>query len=295
MAVSSVQISLAETIEVEDVLVTPIQTVRVPARWSGPIVDVGVTEGEFVRAGETLAQIDSRKAHLAKARALLEESAAQEEADNDVPIRLMKKRLELAEADLRRAERARAILAGSIPDEEYAHRQLEVEKAELEIEQAIRDQSTAQHKVRFRGNDVELADLNLRLTQVTSPVEGVVVSVDRNLGEWVKDGDEVLQILEITRLRAEVLVDVALLTKPIIGCPVTLTVDFPDGKARSFTGTLRFESPEINPHDNRVKVWAEIENPDRVLRPGMRGRMSIELPSSTPVASRASNLPDAAQ
>ena len=103
------------------------------------------------------------------------------------------------------------------------------------------------------------------------------MSIERNQGEWAKVGDTILEILGTTRLRAEALIDVSEITHPLVGKYVTLAVQMPEGNDESFRGIIRFESPEINPLDNRVSVWAEIANPKRRLRPGMRGRMSIDL------------------
>ena len=34
-------------------------------------------------------------------------------------------------------------------------------------------------------------------------------------------------------------------------------------------------SPEVDPVNNQVRVWAELENPDLRLKPGMSGTMVI--------------------
>ena len=55
---------------------------------------------------------------------------------------------------------------------------------------------------------------------------------------------------------------------------VSLTVSS-ESKRDQFPGVLRFVSPEVSPVDGRVRIWAEIENPDLLLRPGVRGSLAI--------------------
>jgi len=43
-----------------------------------------------------------------------------------------------------------------------------------------------------------------------------------------------------------------------------------------FQGKISFVSPEINPVNNQTRVWAEIENPDLKLKPGMRASLIVK-------------------
>ena len=42
-----------------------------------------------------------------------------------------------------------------------------------------------------------------------------------------------------------------------------------------FAGKLVFVNPEISPVNGQMRVWAEIENHDLKLRPGLRGSLTI--------------------
>ncbi len=43
-----------------------------------------------------------------------------------------------------------------------------------------------------------------------------------------------------------------------------------------FAGHIVFVNPEIDPLNSQVRVWAEVENPDLKLRPGMQATLTIE-------------------
>ncbi len=61
-----------EPIEVESVLLAPIQEVEVPAQEAGLLQRMPVAEGAMVKQGDLLAQIDDTDAKLQKTRAEIE-------------------------------------------------------------------------------------------------------------------------------------------------------------------------------------------------------------------------------
>ena len=52
-------------------------------------------------------------------------------------------------------------------------------------------------------------------------------------------------------------------------------------------GKIVFVSPEIDPVNAQVRVWAEVENPDLSLRPGLQAEMIIDPASRTATNSAA--------
>ncbi len=279
------------TIEIPDALVTVIEQVRVPALREGAIIKLNVIEGDIVKAGQVLAQIDDREPRLALARAKSELETAIKAAESELEIRLANKKYELAKSDLRRIEKARSMLSGSVADEEYENRKLQVERTELEVDKSNEDRKNAIAQAQLLANDYRRAELALELTQVVSPIAGAVVSIERHEGEWAKTGETILELLGTTRLRAEAMVDVSKIGKSIVGRRVALLVTMPSGSLEKFSGVLQFENPEVNPLDNRVSVWAEIANPQRDLRPGLRGRMVIDMSEPVPPKSAKQALP----
>ncbi len=263
-------------IEVSGVLVTVDEQVEVPARTNGAIVSLKVREGDSVEKDQHIATVDFEDARLQKVRAQVDVDAASEEARNDVKVRLANKSLELTSSELERGRRSQALYSGSITDEEMKTRQLAVDKARLEVEQAKHELKLAAFREQLSKNDLENATRKLELCRVLAPISGVIVQRDRRLGEWVDTGQTVLRIMGTATVRAEAHIDAALTEKSLIGKSVVLEIEV-DDQIRSFPGVLRFESPEINPVDGRVRVWAEIDNQEHWLKPGVRGRMRIEL------------------
>lgn len=270
----------AVTIEVPGVVVSVIDQVEVPAREQGPLTAFAVEEGDTVEAGGLLASTDDGDARLAVTRASLELEAAREEANNRVKVELAEKSLKLAESELARGRRARERFPESISDEEMEDRELRVERARLEIKQALHELTLAGQRCRARENDLLLAQRRLELHRIVAPLSGVVVQVNRRPGEWVEPGDPVVKILHLRRLRAEGYLKASESAMELAGKPVELLVETSSGQ-RVFTGVLRFVSPEINPVDGKLRVWAEVDNTDLTLRPGMRGVLRIDPAATT--------------
>jgi macrolide-specific efflux system membrane fusion protein len=265
----------AEEIEVSSVLIKLIEQVDVPAREAGVLEAVSVREGQMVEAGARVAQIDDAAAKFARRKAQFELLGARKLAESDVKVRFARKSAEVAQAELRRALESEKRLAESVTDSELDQLRLLVERATLEIEQAQLDQDLAQTAGELKENDVQLAEHSVVQRQVSAPLAGFVAEIHRQQGEWVQPGETILRILRLDRLRAEGLVDARDVRGDLNGRPVTLTVEQGQGPAE-FAGKIVFVSPEIDPVSGQVRVWAEIENPDLQLRPGLHGSMVIE-------------------
>jgi macrolide-specific efflux system membrane fusion protein len=105
----------------------------------------------------------------------------------------------------------------------------------------------------------------------------VVVQVNRRRGEWVEPGDSVVRILRIDPLKAEGFFKVDDLKYDLQDRPVTLRVNLPGKRQAVFSGRVVFISPEIDPLNGEVRFWAEVDNGQRKLRPGMRADLSVDL------------------
>jgi macrolide-specific efflux system membrane fusion protein len=105
---------------------------------------------------------------------------------------------------------------------------------------------------------------------------GVVVQIKRHRGEWVEPGVAVIRILRVDRLRAEGFLDARHASPTLAGRSVTLAVNLAGQTPSKFPGKLVFISPEVNPVNGQVRVWAEIENPQLLLKPGLQGSLIID-------------------
>jgi macrolide-specific efflux system membrane fusion protein len=168
-----------------------------------------------------------------------------------------------------------ARLAESVTASELDQLKLEADKTRLEIEQAELEHELAQTTVALKQNDLDTARHAIDQRQILAPLAGFVAQVLKQPGEWVEPGEPIIRILRLDRLKAEGLVSADAFDGSLVGRPVIFAVNI-GAKRSEYFGTITFVSPEIDPVNGQVRFWAEIENDDLKLRPGLQGSLLIQ-------------------
>ncbi|MCA9113854.1 MAG: HlyD family efflux transporter periplasmic adaptor subunit [Planctomycetaceae bacterium] len=263
------------SISVPRVVITLIDRVEVPARETGVLQEVLVTEGDLVDAGALLARLQDDEARIAADRAMIEVEKALKEAGSSVRVEAARKGHEVANAELQRAEEAITRFARSISESELDRLRLTAEQARLQTLQAEEDRKMAALTARLCEKDLDLSIRDVERRKLVSPLRGVVVQVNRKTGEWVKPGDPVCRIVRTDRLRVEGFVHVSQIDPTAVGSTALLQITDRHGRSQQHEGVLVFISPEANPVNGQVRIWAEIDNTAGTLRPGLGGSMEI--------------------
>ena len=214
------------------VVTYPGAEVRIAAERGGRLVRVTVDEGDRVRRGDLLAELDSEelRAALAEARARVAEAEAE---------------VKLAELSRNRRARLVAEQIAAAHDMDQASRDLDIALARRETAQA----------------EVARYEAQIRKTQMRAPFAGTVTARAVDAGETVETGDHVITLADLGRLRVEGEADEADAAALVLGAPVAITADgFP---GQSWKGhleeiadsvTLRKLKPQdpARPTDTRI-------------------------------------------
>ena len=124
---------------------------------------------------------------------------------------------------------------------------------------------------------LDQAKLQLARRGLRSPLDGEVAEVFRHRSEWVEPGQRVMRIVRLDRLKVEGFVDSRAIGSSLRGAVVRVRVTPNDEeKPIIVKGKIVFISSEIDAVNGQVRVWAEVENPDLVLRPGLPAEMIID-------------------
>jgi RND family efflux transporter MFP subunit len=261
-------------IEVESVVLRLMEEAEVPAQESGVLISVAVREGQRVKKGELLAQIDDQVPRLAAESAKAQLDIARAKATNDIAIRFAKKSLEVSQAELKRSTASIERFPNSVSQSQMDVERLSVQKNTLEAEQATQDQKIATLEMNAKQNELTAAEAEVTRRRIVAPFDGVIVQVYARRGEWVKPGQQALRIVNVDRLKAEGFVPADRATAELVSQPVEVTVES-SGNAQPFKGAIVFVSPEVDPITGQVRVWAEIDNRNARLRPGLPAKMVV--------------------
>lgn len=262
-------------------LVSFIEDIQVPALEAGALTSVDVTEGQYVAQGQVLAQVDDRQPKLDKMAATLERDAALAKAEDDIEVRFSEAAFAVATAELERALAIDRSSPGGVTRQEIQKLQLAKHRDELQIERSKLEMRIAKMNADVHQAAVTSADDALARRKIASPIDGVVMTLFHERGEWVNAGEPVVQVVRIDRLRVEGFVSATEISPDqIAGRPVTVEVQLSRERTDRFAGKVVFISPLVqagNKYRVRAEVENRIENGQPMLRPGMTAAVTIQL------------------
>src|SRR5262245_7886605 len=268
-------------VQLSHCLVSLLADVQVPALEAGALTGVEVTEGQFVTQGQLLARIDDRQPQLDKLAAELQRDAALAKAQDDIEVRFAVAAQAVAAAELERALAIDRRSPGGITQQEIQKLQLAKRRDELQIEKSKLEMRVAKMNADVHQAAVKSADEAVARRQIVSPLDGVVVALLHDKGEWVAAGEGVVQVVRVDRLRVEGLLSAAEYgPEEVAGRPVTVEVPLAGGRMGRFVGQVIFISPLVaagNTYRVRAEVENRIEAGHPLLRPGMTATMTIAL------------------
>lgn len=267
-------VSAAE-VRIDSAILTVSGTVDLPAPAAGVLRELTIHEGERLRSGDLIAEVDSREPRLNAEVVRQDLAVAQRETQSDVRIRLAEKQHRVAEAELARATTVNAELPNTVSAKEVDRLRLAMESSELEIEHAKFERELLVSRLDRIRADLRLAEHRVAKRQVVSPIDGVVAELYHHAGEWVDEGEPIARVVRVRRLRAEGYIGIDDALNGLISRPVVVSARLPGGETLRAAGRVVFVSPEAEPVDSKVRFWAEIDNRELRMRPGLTATISI--------------------
>lgn len=268
------QSATADDILVDDARSSLIHDVRLPAREAGVLEELTVREGSRIKKGDVLGFIDKSLLTLQGDAAKLQSEIAKIEADNDVDLRFAKKSCQVSYAELQRFEDAVKAYPKAISESELDTARFTAERAEMSVEQAEKDVRVAGLTRDLRDREGDIAKTRITHAKLISPVNGMVVEVLQQPGEWAQIGQPIVRVIGLDKLRIEAFVNAEDCDAGFVGRPAEFTTRIPSKGEQSFPGKVVFVSPEVG-ITGQVRVWAEVENATLTLRSGAKGRLTI--------------------
>lgn len=246
--------------------VTPFETVTIRTQIAGTLMELGFTEGQMVKKGDFLAQIDPRPYQAALAQ-------AQGQLAKDQAL------LAQAQSDLERYEAL--IKQDSIAKQQVADQQALVaqDKAAIQTDQA----------------QVQTATLNLNYTHIVSPISGRVGIRLVDPGNYLQPSDAT-GIVVVTQLDPiSVLFSTAEDNLPRIaerlnsGATIPVTAFNRANVEKLAQGTLTTYDSQVDITTGTIKMRATFDNPKGALFPQqfVNVRLLIDTLKGVPLAPNA--------
>ena len=118
-----------------------------------------------------------------------------------------------------------------------------------------------------------LASLELDYTQIRAPIDGVVSERYIKIGNTIDTGDPLFRVTSLDPLVAYLHVPEREFRQLGAGQPVQIVIDALAGVP--VTASVTRVSPIVDPETGTFKLTIEMDNAERVIKPGMFGRMNI--------------------
>ncbi len=221
----------------------PQVTISIAPKTAGQIVKLTKEEGDAVRAGEVLVQLEADAP-----RAALDEAAAK--------IVLQQRAVAEAERSYRRIEQLRA--QGLATVKEFDTAKFEVDQARLTLAglEATRREVTA----RLRDNTL------------TAPVSGVVLARPVDTGQVVSAQTVIYEIAPLADVEVEADVDEQYLTEVRTGQTADVVIA---GVNKPISATLYYVSPKVDQRTGGAKIRLRLSEQPTGLRAGLTADVNL--------------------
>jgi HlyD family secretion protein len=225
------------------------------------------------------AQLDDAQAFLKQQEYLMKSGViAQRDYDlANTSLKTAEARYNQANAQLNQAVLSEKSSAGS----GIAQSQAQVQQSQAQVQQSQAQVQQAQAQVQQAEAALRLAEVNLEHTTITSPIDGVVVSRDVNVGQTVAASLSAPTLFTIAKDLTQMQV-IANIDQADIGLveqakSVKFSVDAFPGK--DFDGKL--QQMRLNPQNVQnvvtYNVVIDVNNPEQKLKPGMTANLTITI------------------
>jgi HlyD family secretion protein len=244
--------------------INPVITVKVGSQVSGRIEKIFADFNARVEKGQLIAQLET---DIYQSRV----------AQNDANYKLAQAQRQEAKVALADAESSLRRIKNLSRELVASERELEIAETTFNAARATFDAALAREAQAQALLHASMVDLEH--TSIYSPVDGIVISRNCDVGQTViasfQTPDLFLIAQDLTRMQVEASVDEADIGKVQLEQKVLFTVDaFPDRVFQGKVSQIRFAPKE----EQNVVTYAtvvEVGNPDLSLRPGMTATVSV--------------------
>lgn len=282
---------LVQTVVASGRVETPLR-VDIGSQVTGAVAAIPVAEGQEVRAGQTLIELDHAEAAAAveQARATVAQAEARLQQLRQLSLPVARQALRQAETNLANARRqyqrnedlfARGFVGQAALDEarrsldladsQYASASLQARSmseqgSDLLMARATLDQARAA---------LRMAQAKLGYTTIRAPLDGVLIARNAERGDVVQPGKVLMVLSPRGRTQLVVQIDEKNIALVRLGQAALASADaYP---AERFGARLAYINPAVDPQRGSVEVKLDVPQPPAYLRQDMTVSVELEV------------------
>ncbi len=244
--------------------IEPVNTVDIGSQVSGLISNIYVDYNSEVEKGQLLAQIDT---------SLFEAQLNQATANINNAKATLAKNQAVLDYDTKTYKRYKNLYGRNLVSKN------DLDSAESAYKSDLAQVAAAKASIMQAQASFDTASANMRYTKIISPVKGIVISKEVEVGQTVAASFQTPTLFtvaeDLTKMRIETSVSEADIGKVKEGQEVEYTLDgYPDSVFKGKVTQVRL-SPTTESNVVTYTVIIEVENEDGKLLPGMTANVSI--------------------
>ena len=248
-------------------LIEPHRVIDVGSPVIGVVESVKVERGDRIAKGDVIAvlraDVERAAVGVAASRAKVAAEVQAAQANHELARQKHNRAIELRRQNFISAQA------------------LEQARAEAEVAEQRLAQAREQRGISAR--ELQLAEAQLGLRTIRSPVDGVIVERYMSGGERVEE-KPIVRVATVDPLRVELVVPAALYGTIATGAMLTVTPELPTASPRQAKVTL--VDSVIDGPSNTFRVRLELPNPNYELPAGLRCKVDLGLDVKLPAVER---------
>ncbi len=266
--------------------------VEIGSQVTGTVARVPVAEGQDVRAGDVLIELDAAELRanveqaesaVAQAQARIRQLRELQAPVAEQTVRQAQATLDHARTQHRRNEElfgkgfiGRATLDESRKNVELADAQLLAAQRQLASSRAGgSEHAVAETALATARSSAEVARARLSYATIAAPLDGTLISRSVERGDVVQPGKVLMTLSPVGATQLVVQIDEKNLALLSAGQRALASADAYPGQR--FAATLTYINPAVNPQTGAVEVKLDVPDPPPVLRQDMTVSVDIEV------------------
>ncbi len=266
----------------------PLISTTVSAQVTGNIERFTIDEGTFVEEGEVLSQLEKtlKTIEVKRAKAQLNQTRAErlklDSEINQAQFQVDSRTATLKKLELNKGRMDDLFSKDMVTLEQKQNAHLDFERGFAEVEEAKAYLNTKNLEIgvveatkAFHEAEVAQAEYNLKKTNITAPFHGVITKKHKELGEWVSEGEAIVELINIVKILVHTNVAEQDIKDIVRGQPVEVIFDaYPD---KLYQGSVKEIIPQADLKSRTFPIKIEVDNKEHKLYAGMFARLKLIL------------------